>query len=999
MSNGVAAEEYHDVSAGSLNHSKGHECTRLLPPTLCNAMASKSPDSPSKKRKQPTDTNLPKRDQPLFASRRPAPTLQQPPDFLTDSLNTSYIPSPSPDKSPTRASHRAKPRQAGSRTSLTEAFKATGSFNNENKPLYSTASEVVTRRRKPIPTPASTQASAHSDTKKPRSSTHTRTPTPPRGRQVTALTSPTNSESSPGRGYAEAYQRIVEEENLAQEESIDGLDMDDLDHFQGDESGDINQSQLQRIHNSASPSSRKASRRASPQANGAMKPSADEAENKENITDGVGSDAGNTNEDVTLSSVDSGSSQHARDLQRLNIALRSGQKAFSKARLGERGGPSMEILRRRNGSDESLRSTQSTESFSHRGSDAGVNNPKAWGRKARPGNDWLSRINDRSGRLTGDVSKRHSSSEQMIAVSEKRSQRESVDDWIAAAAEVPLPGGGNGSSLITPSSKSTPTTTHQQPLSVDRRQNWEIEDDFTGRSLQVSESPPIHVRNTTLDRFRDREIELLEKQAVTTSRLGKIREKTSEEQMYKNRSSPDRLLDTLANTRDSAIRRRASDQLIDQSKSRNSRHAGQEPGGEEAGEAIPDTPVIVYRSKSSNSTSVDETGIEQIPTNQQTAGRPSNDRKDSRDLLKRLSRAASESPSPDKDTPSDDLRQNVNQTPQVSKSTSHLKTPVVTGAWIDQTMNEKTQAGISNPMLNTPFVTGGWIDTPLPPGGRGPPMPTPSDDFEREMGAGRVGAADLIKRLSTQANSPRPKLRPQEQLKYTGPPLPKSALENIIKNAKETTSMALPVIPDSEEDPTLQLGESTIQSLEEMIANDTDFSTILAPTPPSQETSPPSSDPSPNAKVGTLNERKASRLADLQSYTQILSRLTSLAPSLRDSKKKIASLENAVAKAPSTLANRVPPTQEQCDEAGEIHDFVLPCPKCGCPGRLETDFGGLMTVRDNLTSIRIPIPRLWRWKKDSWRPHLTWLGVLTIVAWTMVGAEAWARCVFYPRWM
>ncbi|KAL9628816.1 MAG: hypothetical protein Q9164_007136, partial [Protoblastenia rupestris] len=540
----------------------------------------------------------------------------------------------------------------------------------------------------------------------------------------------------------------------------------------------------------------------------------------------------------------------------------------------------------------------------------------------------------------------------------------------------------------------------------DPRRAWEMDDDFTGQSMQISESPPFRIRNDTPDRLRNHEMETLEKQAVTTNRLGEIRDKTSLEHIQNRspiNSSPEHHLDRNENNLGSAQRRRSSGQSNSQLKPRSSKAHGPEIKPEvdleDIGDPIPDTPVVIYKTNSSNLIGFDEDSAKHIQASRRAARRPSHGRKDSHDLLKRLARAASDSPSPDKgqigaERFSSEINRNVEQTPQVSKAAADKKTPVVTGAWIDRTMGETPQASPPNAHLKTPFITGAWVDTPLPTGGRGPPMPTPSGtEDHKELNNGRLGANELIKKLSPNADLTRPQLRPQEPLKYTGPPLPKSALENIINNAKDSKSKG-PLIQassDSEDEPTLHLGESTIQSLEDMIANDTDFSTILAPTPPSQETSPPTSDPSPDSMPASTTEQKTSRLGDTQSYTKILSRLTSLAPSLRDSKKQIASLERAVTKNPAsaTLANR-----GGCDEAGEFHDFIWPCQKCGCPGRMEPDFDGLLTLRDNIMSIRIPIPRLWRWRQGQWRPQLTWLGLLTLVAWIMVAAEAWARYGF-----
>ena len=968
-------------------------------------------NGPDKKSKQPV--NGLRRDQPLFGSRRTGRSLQQAPDFLTDSLNTSYIPSPSPPKSPTRQETRARPRQAyGNGRSVAHSLKATPRSNDENKrpPGLLSSDRRYQQPLKPLPKPSRPNTISPSSNQPAQSPARTQTPSPPRGRQ-SSVTSPVASESSPGRGYAEAYQRIVEEENLAQEESIEDMEeMSGYDFNEQDRSQDLDRMRLKRIQHSTSPISLKASRRASPR--GAVEdniPANDGAEDKENMERDSDSESGNDyNATVTDTSIGSGSSQYAKDLQRLG-AIKDGAKIFSKARVGEKVGLSVENLQRRNGSNESLGSAFSVGSLSQRGSDPSVNIPKAWGRKAKPGKDWLNRINSKSGRFTGDVPKHRSSGEPIITDNQEREWAEPIDSWIAAASEVPLPSGEDGSSQPALSSQSsTPTAALQRSSSMDRRRQWEAnEDEFTGRSLQVSDSPPMRIRNATLDRYRDREIENLEKRAVTTNRLGELRERGSDELL--RRRPPSRSTEELkgkegSQTNESSPRRKSSSGSSVRSRLQESAEKSTPDATlDDAGEPIPDTPVVIYRSKSNDQSAVDaKSGMKPEDING-TSRRPQNERKDSHDLLKRLARATSDSPSPEKEQEGKS-RQGIEAEDRLptSKSPSNVKTPVVTGAWVDQTMGDTPQASKSKADLKTPLVTGAWIDTPLPTG-RGPPLPTPSNlEDEKELQVGKIGATDLIRKLSPSALPEGSKSQDKAPLKYSGPPLPKSALDGIIKQAKATNPQkpTQSFNSDSEEDPTLHLGDSTIQSLEDLIANDTKILAIPAPTPPVQGTNS-SSDPSPSSQ----NDRSStstnpSRVTDLQSYTHLLSRLTSLAPSIRASKKQIASLQRAVSAPPSTNRRRnrsqslTDQSSEPCNEAGEFHDFIWPCARCGCPGQPSEPLPpALLTIRNSLdtTTLTIPIPRLWTWPKSSWRPRLTWLGLLTLLAWILVYAEFWAR--------
>lgn len=967
-------------------------------------MAPNDLDSAGKKRKQPI--NGLKREQSLFAQRRPNRSSQQPPEFLTDSLNTSYIPSPSPPKSPTHQDVRARPRQTLLNSkSLAAAFKATPKVNDENRPHSSSSSDYKRppQSLKPRPTQSIPRAKSNSPSKPARSPVRTRTPSPLRGRAI-SITSLSASESSPPRGYAEAYQRIVEEENLAQEESVE--DMEDItgyDFNEQDRSQDLDRMRLQSIQHSASPVPLRTSRRASPggAVGGVAQGNPDNKENMGHESDGESS--ASYMENITDTSIDSGSSRYAKDLQRLHGALNSGKKAFSKARIGDKVGLTIENLQRK-GSNDSLGSAFSAGSLSNRGSDPSVNVPKAWGRKAKPGRDWLSRINSRSGKLTGDVPKRHSSGDQIIAENQKREWAEPIDEWIATAAEVPLPSVEGSSQTDLSSQGSTPTTAVQRSTSLDRRKQWEVNDnDFTGRSFQVSDSPPIRIPSGTLDRIREREIESIEKRAVTTSRLGELRKSSTRRSVGAEEAQGDNS-DGLSEV---SLQGQASGKSTLQSEQLDpDQNNTPETTSNDRGEAIPDTPIVIYRADSNGIVSSSVKSARQPELKAQKSRRPSHGRKDSHDLLKRLAKATSESPSPARQSnepdqaSSEEDRDQVQQTPQNPRPTSDLKTPVVTGAWVDQTMEDTPQVSRANVDLKTPLVTGAWIDTPLPTGGRGPPMPTPSDaQDEKELGNGKLGAAELIHKLSPNTISARPRLQDQTPLKYSGPPLAKSALQEIINDARAPKREKQPnetsAGSESEEDPTLHLGDSTIQSLEELIANDQDFSTLLAPTPPSPESAPSSSEPSPSSQAVTTTSR-SSRLSDLQSYTHLLSRLTNLAPSLRASKKQIASLERTLSTSPSTQQNQAitERDQDECTEAGEFHDFIWPCQRCGCPGRMEPDLQPLLDLRDHITSVAVPIPRLWRWRRNDWRPRLTWLGLSTLLAWALYCGEMWARARF-----
>ena len=985
-----------------------------MPPILPHSMAAKRPDPPSRKRKD-SISDL-KRDQPP-ASRQVAPS-QQAPDFFTESLNSSYIASPSPVRSPPKRQNvRAKPRPpfgGGPGRSLAAAFKATATPSKENpRPTSSSSSDLRHSRHSLKPRPPQSDARLRSSPVNAPTAdrAETRTPSPGRGRSI-SIASPVSSQhsqSSPPRGLAEAYQRIVDEESLADQESAaDDMDAYGLDNTDTDLSHQFESPQSQHAVDDQSPTSLKASRKASREST----PIGDHSENKENTLHGSEGESGISSlENVTDQSLDSAISQYNKDARRINKAINSEVGIFSKARLGPRVGLTVENLRRNNSSAESLGSG----SLHSRGSEPSLNYPKAWGRKSKPEKGWLSRINNKSGKLTGDVPKKQKADSPIIAESEKREWDEPIDEWIQAAAEGPIPSRENGSSqLPLPSEESTPTMPHT--TSKNLHFGWDADADFTARSLQVSDSPPIRTGSSTVGKARDPEIDSVEKRAVTTSRLGALREKSSQDSL--GRKSPENMV-------------RASSRSQHRSSSKSSRtqpgekkaRFASETSFEDGGDPIPDTPVVVYK----NSPVTTERG----PS---SSRRPSHDRQDSRDILQRLARATSASPAPvqsnaeprqseadlnagpsnsENDVERSERRGHnpsrsqepeaetgttsaePNETPVPSKSANRLKTPQITGAWVDNTILEETPRN-SMPSVNlkTPFVTGAWIDTPLPAGGRGPPMPTPNfeddKDFILEGNAKRkLATSDLIKKLSPKSE--------KEPLRNSSRPLPRSALESVLKAAKaslEPNSQGKPTYTitnsDSEDDPTLHLGESTIQSLEDILANDTEMSS--PPSPPTSEKDD--------------EENQSPQTAEIKPYTRQLSRLSSLLPSIREARRTVAQLERAVASKQGLKVSKQP--EGECTEAGEFHDFIWPCEKCGRSARSRSDPSsstGLprslisFNFKDDMTTLEIPIPRLWRWRQGDWRPRFTWLGLVLFVGSSWWLAEGWMCDIYcHPRY-
>lgn len=979
-------------------------------------MAPISPEPEGRKRKD--SNSLLKRDQPLFTTRRSV-LSHQPPDFFTDSLNTSSIPIPSPTKENTRPGVSSKPRPKLGSRSLAASFQATSEANDENK-RPSTSPSLGRRSTTYLPRIRPAQSDSHSLAKSPSRPPSrlpcAKTPSPERGRRP-SIVSPSSSASSPPRGLAEAYQRITDEESLAQEDSIEG-DLETLtyDYANQERSAELDRVRMQRIQEAVSPIKLKAARRPLPRvlseelrdANARIKatetnlPESDSESaisNPENLT-------GNFNEEV---------SQHAKDLARVHGAMNSQTKVFTKARSSNRVGVTVENLRRQNGSNESLSSLPGAGSTSSKGSNPSLNVPPIWGRKARGGRDWLNRLNNKNGRLTGDTPKKNHAN---TTGSEGSDQKELLEEWVTTAKGDLNPPEGDR-----PASRDSTPTAANQKQSMERVAEWELnDDDFTERSLQVSDSPPIRTRNGTLGPILEREIDSLAKRAVTTSRLGEIREKTPEEHIVRriySQSAEDLSKSGIESNRETLRQRRSSLKIpfkpfVDDKGYSSTSGAVLGSGGD----PIPDSPITIYRSTSDVSSTDNGLGGN-VEDDRRSVHRPVHERGDSRELLRKIARVSSQSPTSTKEGPSPVSQQEMiptdNVEPDEEPSGFSIGTDLSVQAAeeenldgnnhlpdvkIEKPVQETPRPSKSNADLKTPLVTGAWIDTPLPTGNRGLPLPTPAsleDDKYFTMDSGdqsrKIATTDLIRKLNPTILSTRPKLNSQRQLKDTGPLLPKSALESILAAAKTNPkpisqrNRGTNSKSDSEE---LELGDSTMQSLEEILHEDPDGSTLASQS--SSSPSLPNEDfpddqeledsllKSDHSEAESLTPGQRSRLSELKSYARQISRLGNVGPSIRDTKRRLANLEKAFSKTVSDLPSKSLEIQDGCDEAGEFHDFIWPCERCGCPGRRDLDTSHRITRYMN--TVPTSVPKLWRWRRDDWRPRLTWLGLVTLVWWT-----------------
>ena len=786
------------------------------------------------------------------------------------------------------------------------------------------------------------------------------------------------------------------------------------DYASQERSREIDRVRMQRIQEAVSPIKLKATRKPLPRLlSEELRDAMARGQAMEGNWPELDNESAGSNLENLTGSVNEEVSQHAKDLARVNDVVNSETKVFTKARPSNRLGVTVENLTRRNGSNESLSSARGAGSTSSKGSNPSLNVPRKWARKATPaGTNWLNRIKNKNGRLTGDTpEKNHANS----TGSEGSDQKEPLEEWVTTAKEDQNPSEGDR-----PASRgSTPTAAHRKQ-SIDRVSEWEInDDDFTGRSLQVSDSPPIR----TLGPILEREIDSVAKRAVTTSRLGEIREKTLEEHTSRrtySQSAEDLSKSGIESNRETSRQRRSSLKIPFKpfvgDKSYSSISGAVLGSG---GDSIPDSPVTIYRNTSD--VSISDNGLGgNMDDDRRSVHRPKHEQGDSRELLRKIARASSQSPTSAKEGPSpaSPLSQQELIPPdtvepdeepsgfgirtdlsvQAAEEDNHGGNNHVPDAPIEKLVQETPRPHKSNADLKTPLVTGAWIDTPLPTGSHGLPLPTPAnleddEDFtvDSEDQSRRIAATDLIRKLNPNILPTRPRLNSQMQLKDTGPLLPKSALESILAAAKANPkpvsqrNRGTNSTSDSEE---LELGDSTMQSLEEILHDDPDRLNLASQS----SSSPflPNEDlaedeelednflKSDHSAAEPLTSDQGS-LSELKSYARQIRRLGNVGPSIRDTKRRLAVLEKAFSKTVSDLPSRSLEIQNGCDEAGEFHDFIWPCERCGCPGRRDSDPS--YRIARYIDTVSASVPKLWRWRRDDWRPRLTWLGLMLLVWW------------------
>ena len=892
-------------------------------------------------------------------------------DFFTDSLlDASKIPTPSPKKQAFSAAYKGR-RALGNTRTLKDAWNATadpGRAQAAERDKFRTSATL-----KPLRNQVHSRSPVQRDVRKI-------TPSPSPHRQEAGQSgSASNISSPPPRGLTDVYQRIAEEENLAAQEGE--IDEDETDEMLPEElsTNADDQSRPFTAHSSPFP----------PTNHDRLAQFYNEGADKENVD----------RDDATTMSDPSGMSflqgltdqslaakltphtvDHARDRARIEKAIGNDRPIAFRHGYRSKYGLTKENLRQ-NGSpgEPHERPESSTGSFATDRPDPPPNVPRQWGTKSKAGRDWLKSKKD--------------------GVKSSPMPESSQLDRFSAAAETALPSVEDSSTPV-PEPTSERLSYLQRQSSLDRIRQWEL-NDFTGQSFQVSQSPPVRLRPNAKVETRDKEIERLQAQAVTTSRLGELRQRDSGEQLRQSKTNSSGAV--TFNEMEIAL--------------------PSEKAASAEGEAIPDTPVVIYRSSSTSSRS-DKTAS----SRDTTPGTSNIAVHKSHEHLRRLARATSNSPraspSPDnqpadqaeelvdgfsaEDIPSNQQNKNRETSRKSSKevadhsdtplklfNTKSAKTPIVTGAWTDtilpdtvKTIRDQNQMPGSR-YAQTPHVSAGsWVDTPATARRNVSGLaPIPLEQVPEELVEG-FGQASTRERLSEgEQKSTRPSERPQQVPQ-------KSALASLLSRAKRRlVSQDITIAIAEGRDPqqqqvgtatgndTLNLGEATLESLEDLLTLDADDMTTLIRLGAEAEAADLLYDPrSINGDERFRDNDPATEAAMLDRLSSKLDRLRS---NIHDARKGISKLEHQVSHSGSTSDNQALVLSSPSDltTTGTMHGA---CSQCGCPRPLLTTSLQSSWLLNPITYyLLIPVPALFQPRQNGqWLPRPTRFGYLIFGIWT-----------------
>lgn len=506
--------------------------------------------------------------------------------------------------------------------------------------------------------------------------------------------------------------------------------------------------------------------------------------------------------------------QNEREQRRLN-ALRGNVQPFRKARVQPRVGLTMQNLERHGAFSNGARAMRSPSSSSG-ASDPAIQPPREWGRRARVKKNWLRTITVEPEAGAGMEGKRTSVQEETPRQTTPRATVTGPDAPRPSIEDSPLSHKG--------SRHGTPASTRRPIVHFDREQSLDFSIDFNEASMIAS--TPYIPRNTLLDEIRQREIdshneqeepeepELDEmgkennahanEQACTTNHWDKLRAKTLEE-------PPRPSMPVKGPTKESRVT--------------------------SPNKARPRKTPLHFRQKSSETVGLVDPALS--ANAQSNPPRPTPQQDESHHLLRQLARLSSNTPSPSgpsvtRTHSSSEKRQESspfevnpesNATPAKEDSLSQgqpknlssgqlvagspkidspPQSPKDTGATnVDATPAQNKPSPLD---MKTPVVTGAWVDTPAQRTIR------KSSENPRRSASRPHGEESAV--LPQEESSKRAAARPETQQKppeVTRPTLPRSAVEAIVNEARSNGDKL---------EPADEYGDSTIESLEGLMGQD-----------------------------------------------------------------------------------------------------------------------------------------------------------------------------------
>lgn len=517
-------------------------------------------------------------------------------------------------------------------------------------------------------------------------------------------------------------------------------------------------------------------------------------------------------------------------------------QAFRKARIHPRGGLTLENLERvapSNDTHPTITSHSSLGSLSSGLSDPSLNVPREWGRKGRRNNDWLRRIKMDSPKVT------------------ERDEQVQQDDWATAAGNVPLPSLEDSPSSRRGSTRGTPAASvRRQQASIQRDEEWELNSDLNAASF--IESTPMPVRNTMLEEIRQREFE----EALNESSI--YRTTTTYPTPPPGPSSPRRSKSPVFQSLEDTWSHPAEQELAIPKRAERAKPATKSTTraathSRTTSRNGPPSPIALHKSSHTLG------GVDRAvaPQAQISPQRPAHRREDSQNILRRLARASSSTPSPgnaparriiQEGTPAP-VRNRPDSAPAVPAATDPVQTSprrrspnrsqprpqtssvmqtksvvVVQETREEQLVQRETHQVEETPapptrQLNpkTPVVTGAWVDTPKPAISRPSSLQEPASSSShtsrpsssKEMGSSERSASPAKKAAQAAVQRAqnddlnRVQLEPQSaQTTTPRPSFPSSALSAVIDEARHHQGT------DTNE----MLGEATIESLEDLMS-------------------------------------------------------------------------------------------------------------------------------------------------------------------------------------